>query len=370
MFRKTYAEIDLKAIEHNLGEIKKIIGSSVKILLPVKADAYGHGITEVSKFIQETGSADVLGVASIDEGIELRDSGITIPVLVLSLSLSCRDEIEAVIDYKLSQTIASEDEAETIESAAKNKNSSVNVHLKVDTGMGRIGSTPENSLDIIKKISSMKNIRLEGIFSHMPLSDDIDSPFNKAQIKIFSDIVNTAKKEINTEIISHIANSAAILNYKDSFFDMVRPGITVYGFPPAPDKKNNIDFIPAMTFKSSIIFTKRVLSGTPLSYSHTYKTSADSNIATVAAGYGDGYPRSLSNKSKVIINNKSYPVVGRICMDQFLVNLGNDSYPVGEEVILFGKKLVTAADVAQWANTIPYEITCSVSRRVPRIYIK
>ena len=370
MFRKTFAEIDLQAIHHNLGEIKKITGSSVKILLPVKADAYGHGITEVSKFIQETGSADVLGVASIDEGIELRNSGITIPVLVLGLSLNSREEIEAVINYKLSQTIASEEEAEAFESTAGNKNSSVNVHLKIDTGMGRIGSSPEQSIDIIKKISAMKNIKLEGIFSHMPLSDDINSPFNLFQIKKFSEIIDKAKKETGLEFISHLANSAAIINYKDSFFDMVRPGIAVYGYSNASDLKNKIEFIPAMTFKSSIIFKKRVTSGTPLSYGHTYKTAEDSNIATVSVGYGDGYPRSLSNKSKVIINNKKYPVVGRVCMDQILVNLGNDSYPVGEEVILFGRKIITADDVAQWANTIPYEITCSVSRRVPRVYLK
>ncbi len=370
MFRKTFAEIDLKAIKHNLGEIKKITGSNVRMLLPVKADAYGHGIIEVSRFIQETCSADVLGVASIDEGIELRNSGITIPVLVLGLSLYGREEIEAVIDYNLSQTIASEEEAAAIESTAGYKNSSVNVHLKIDTGMGRIGSSPGQSIDIIKKISSMKNINLEGIFSHMPLSDDINSTFNLLQIKKFSEIVNAAKNEMSTGFISHLANSAAIINYKDSFFDMVRPGIAVYGYSTVSDKKNKVEFIPAMTFKSSIIFKKRVPAETPLSYGHTYKTPEASNIATVPVGYGDGYPRSLSNKSKVIINNKTYPVVGRVCMDQILVNLGNDSYPVGQEVILFGKKIITAEDVALWANTIPYEITCSVSRRVPRIYFK
>lgn len=365
---KTKIEIDLKAIERNLLSIKKQIGAGKKILLAVKADGYGHGAVEVSSLVEQAGLADILGVSSPQEGIELREAGIKLPILVLGLVVPCKKAINAILEYELTQTIADVHLAQQISKEGKEKNKWVKVHLKVDTGMGRIGCKPENVLEIADNVSHLDNIELEGIFSHFPISDDPDSDFTRTQIRMFKDIIEELQKKNINIPLAHFANSSAILNYPDSVFNMTRPGIMAYGYRPSNNCKQNIKLFPSMSFKSCIVFCKRVIKGTPLSYGLTYKTDNDTNIATIPVGYGDGYSRFLSNKGKVIINNKIYPVVGTVCMDQILVDLGDDEYPIGEEVILFGKNDITVETVADWIATIPYEVTCSISKRVKRVY--
>lgn len=358
--------INLKAIGNNLWLIRKTTGDSVKILLPVKADAYGHGITQVSRYVEKHALADMLGVATLDEGIELRNAGIALPILVLGLIIPDNEHIAAIIRYSLSQTVADIESAELISEQASSSGKNVNIHLKVDTGMGRIGCEPEKAGLIAKKISEMKNIELEGIFSHLPSADN-NKDFTEKQILSFKNIVKEIEKTGISFRFRHIANSAGILNFPDKFFNMVRPGILSYGYPPV-EMEGSSGFESAMTFKSYIVYTKRVAKGTRISYGLTYELKNDSNIATVSAGYGDGYNRLLSNRGIVIINGKRYNVAGRVCMDQIMIDLGNDTYPVGTEVTLFGEDGITAATIAGWIGTIPYEVTCSISKRVQRIY--
>ncbi len=367
--KKTHIEIDLNAIRQNLIAIKEKVGNDKAVILAVKADGYGHGAVKVSRMAEENRLCDIFGVSSPQEGIELRDAGIKLPVLILGLVLPQRDVVDTVIDYDLTQTVADFYLAEEISNAARNKKKTAKLHLKIDTGMGRIGCTPDNALEIGKKISALENIKLEGIFTHFPVSDEARSEFTGKQIKAFQSIIEQFEKADIKIKYKHSANSGGILNYKESVFNTVRPGIIAYGYRPSKNCDNSIMLTPSMTFKSYIIFIKRVKKGTRLSYGLTFKTKSDSNIATVPVGYGDGYSRFLSSKGKVIINGKIYPVAGRVCMDQILIDLGNDEYRLGEDVILFGKERITAETVAEWIGSIPYEITCGISKRVQKVYL-
>ncbi len=367
LLKKTYLEIDLGAVKQNLETIKKRIGNK-SVLLAVKADGYGHGAVQVSRLAEADGLADMLGVSSPVEGIELREAGIKLPILNLGLVLPRREEIDAIIKYDISQTVADFALAEMISKSAK-KGRALKLHLKIDTGMGRIGCRPEEAFDIGQKIAKLPGVVLEGIFTHFPVSDDPDSDFTRNQIKGFKSIIDNFEKNGIDIKYKHMANSAAILNYKDSVFNMARPGIMAYGYRPSKNCNSSVKLIPSMTFKSCIIFIKRVKKDTPLSYGHTYRTKADTNIATLPVGYGDGYSRFLSNKGSVIIRGRMYPVAGRVCMDQILVDLGNDEYPIGEEVILFGRETITVETIAELIGTIPYEVTCGISKRVQRVYL-
>jgi len=279
------------------------------------------------------------------------------------------ESIEAVFNYSLSQTVADTALARAISSEAARRGMRANVHLKVDTGMGRIGCRAEDAVRIAKEISALDGVRLEGIFTHFPVSDDTSSPFTAEQVRIFSAIVNELQNLGIRIPLVHAANSAGILNFSESYFTMVRPGILAYGYMPSPDCRNSVDIIPSMTFTSCIMFTKRVAAGTALSYGLTHTAARETTIATIPVGYGDGYSRALSNKGQVIIRDRLYPVVGRVCMDQILIDLGDDDYPPGEKVVLFGTRTVTAETIAGLIGTIPYEVTCAISKRVPRLYV-
>jgi len=370
MYRRTVVEINLSAIRENISSLKKHLGGGVKILLPVKADAYGHGIIRVSQYVEKKGLADMLGVASLDEGIELREAGVSLPILVLGLILPEQEQIEVLLEKGLSQTVADTAIAEKISAAASAMDLQARLHLKIDTGMGRIGCRPEEAVDTARKIASLKNVLLEGIYSHFPDADSSDHEFTLEQIRVMSTIIHDLERDGLRTAFRHISNSAGIINYPDTTFNMVRPGIIAYGYLPSPELRPSFTIVPSMTMKSTVMFFKRVPSGTPLSYGRTYTAYCDQNIATVPAGYGDGYSRALSNRGKVIIAGKVYPVVGRVSMDQILVNLGDDVYPPGQEVILFGGDTITVDTVASWIGTIPYEVTCGISKRVPRIYIE
>ncbi|PKL39675.1 MAG: alanine racemase [Spirochaetae bacterium HGW-Spirochaetae-1] len=369
MFRKTFAEIDLRAIGNNIKVLKQKAGNDKKILLPVKADAYGHGIVEVSRYVEKNSLIDMLGVATLDEGIELRNAGIRLPILVLGLIIPNEESIQAILDYDLTQVVANILLPTKISHLARLKGKKARVHLKVDTGMGRIGCRPEDAAEIAVDVASLESIQLEGICTHFPVADEEDTAFTTRQIKTFANILIQVEKQGIHIPLRHSSNSAGIVYFQDETVNMIRPGIMSYGYFPAPGiDLNGVKLEPAMSLKSCIIFSKRVSKGVALSYGLTYTTPADSNIATIAIGYGDGYSRSLSNRAKVIIRGKTYPVVGRVTMDQLLINLGNDDYPLGEEVTLFGREIVTINTIADWTGTISYEVTCSISKRVPRLY--
>ncbi len=369
MLRKTFAEIDLDSFKRNLLALKKIAGEGVRILLPVKADAYGHGILEISRFAGKNRLVDMLGVSNLDEAVDIRNAGVDIPILLLGLILQEEDQVKILHEYDVSQTVADYSLASYISDSASETGKRVKVHLKVDTGMGRIGCAAPDAVETAKKIDQLDNVILEGIYSHFPVADEKRDEFTLGQVEIFKAITGEIEKSGIHIPLRHIANSAGAVKYGDPFFNMIRPGIMSYGALPGPGFSTQVELSPVMTLKSFIIFVKKVKKGTPLSYGLTYIAEKDSNIATVPIGYGDGYSRSLSNKGMVIINGRIYPVAGRVTMDQILVNLGDDLYPAGEEVILFGKERVTVNDIAVLAGTIPYEITCNISKRVPRIYI-
>lgn len=367
MLQITIAEVDLDAIKHNITLIKKKL-SDKKILFAVKANGYGHGAVAVSKAIEDEQLIDMLGVATPAEGIELRLAGIQLPILVLGLILPDEEVIASLIEYKLSQTVADTAVIDALARVAQQMNATIPLHLKIDTGMGRIGCKPAEAAELAGHITSRTSLVLEGIFTHLPVSDIPESDFTRQQIAKFKRIIRTIEESGITLPHTHIANSAAILNDDDPAGNMVRAGIMAYGYLPSPTCRRSMPIIPAMTLKSRIVFLKRVRKGTHLSYGHTFTTERDATIATIPVGYGDGYNRLLSNKGKVLIREKEYPVVGRVCMDQMLINLGDDHHHLGEEVILFGRETITAETIAEWIGTIPYEVTCSISRRIPRVY--
>jgi len=363
---RTYAEINLNSIENNLKEIKKIIGNKKKILLPVKADAYGHGIIEISKFVSNNKLVNMLGVASVDEALNLRENKIELPILLLGLVIPDEKTLKDAINNDIILTIADIETAKKISNISLELNKTTKIHLKIDTGMGRIGCDPSETLKIAQSLIFLKNITLDGIYTHLPIANRY---FTENQIKQFENIITKLNLNGIKPRYIHILNSAGILNYDSKLSNMVRPGIISYGY----STNNNStlkNFKPAMTLKSKIIFTKKVNKGTSLSYGHTYTTKKESNIATISIGYGDGYSRQLSNIGKVLIDNKQYPVVGRVSMDQILVDLQDDEFEIGKDVILFTDKEITASTIALWTNTIPYEITCNISKRVPRIFIQ
>jgi alanine racemase len=258
---------------------------------------------------------------------------------------------------------------EALVQASRRWNRPIRIHVKTDTGMGRLGLPPEETLKIAEYIATLPEISIQGLYTHFPVSDAVaDDGFTIDQIRRFGGLADKLSSSGIKVGLSHCANSGAIINHPESFMDMVRPGILCYGLYPSHDMEKILDLKPAMTLKTGITYVKRVKKGTGLSYGLTFRPGKDTTIATIPIGYADGYHRCLSNASRVLINGKAYPVVGRICMDQTLIDLGDDMYPLGHEVILFGKETITAETVASWSGTIPYEITCDMSRRVPRMY--
>jgi alanine racemase len=364
--RPTRVEIDLCAIKRNIGAIRARTGT--RIMMAIKADAYGHGAGVVGRFVQERNLVDMLGVSCIEEGVALREAGVSLPILIFGLITSSREDCDAVFSYHLMPTLADGSLVDVLAEAAGRWNRPITVHLKTDTGMGRLGLAPAETLKLASTVSSTPGLVIGGVYTHFPVSDVSDHPYTHGQIGKFSAFADELRAAGISPGLVHCANSGAILNHRESFMDMVRPGILCYGLYPSEEHDGSLKVSPAMTLKTAIMFTKRVKKGTSLSYGLTYQTTRDTYIATIPIGYADGFPRSLSNKARVTIGGKTYPVVGRVCMDQSLIDLGEDLYPNGQEVTIFGKEGITAVEVAAWGNTIPYEITCDMSRRVPRTY--
>jgi len=368
MFTRVFSEIDLKAIKFNIDQLRSLMPKGMKILIPVKADGYGHGSIRVSQYIEKKKLAHMLGVASLEEAVELRNAGVTMKILILGHILPKTKMYQTLIDYDLIQTVSDFDIAEKISNHCLKKKKTISLHLKVDTGMGRLGCTLDVAEETAYSISQLKGVTLDGIYTHLPVADEDYDNFTQTQQQNFEDLINNLNERNVSFSYTHCSNSAGAAYYDQKSFNMIRPGIMTYGYRPSYDLPSPIELKPAMTLKSYIIYTKKVKAQTPLSYGHTYTTEKDTVIATVAIGYGDGYNRLLSNRGKVLINNKLYPIAGRVCMDLLMVDLGDDWYEAGTEVTLFGKDLITVNEVAQWTDTIPYEVTCRIAQRVPRIY--
>jgi len=365
--RRSALIIDLDAIKYNLSEIKKKVKKDVKICAVVKADAYGYGAVRISEMIERFNLADYLAVAIVDEGIELREAGIKLPILILGLIMP--DEAPKAIKNNLTMTTCYQYQLDAINISAKSLNKIGKIHIKIDTGMGRIGCSPEETLDLVKHAISKKNLYLEGIFSHFSTSELRDKSFSMNQLDLFKKVITELEMHEIHIPIKHMANSGAVLDLLESYFDMVRPGSIIYGWYPSDETSESIKLKPVMNLRSEIIYIKRVKKDSSVSYGRTYITQKDTYIAILPIGYADGIFRLLSNDHEVMINGKLYPIAGRVCMDQTIVDLGDDYYPIGTEVEIFGSNSTSIANLAKKLNTIPNEIVTRM-KRVKRFYLE
>jgi alanine racemase len=365
-YRPTWAEVNLDNLEYNFWQVKRRLNNKTKILVTVKADAYGHGLIPVAKRLQSCG-VDFLGVASIDEGIKLREAGIREPILILGMIL--KKDVDPLFKYNLSTSVCDEELSRAINTRARSLRRKLNVHIKVDTGMGRIGVSHYDAYKLVRKIYAFKNINVEGIFTHFAFAD-MNREFTHYQIDIFDKLLNSLSKDGISIPLVHAANSMGVLHYKNSHFSMVRPGLIIYGL--YPKEGLGIRLKPVLSLKTKIVFIKKVPAGSGISYGHDYITKKSTTIITLPIGYGDGYPRNLSNRAPVLIKGKRFKMCGKICMDQIMVDVGNLSLRVGDEVVLIGyqgKSKITAEELAKLSGTIPYEIVCGLGSRIPRIQI-
>ena len=373
MDKRTWAEVDLDAIAHNIREIRKITNPNAQIMAVVKADAYGHGFLEVTKTLLENG-ADRLAVAVLQEGKQLRSRGVTVPILILGAS--GEETVEDLINFDITPSVFTYDFAKALSYEAERKEKVTKIHIKIDTGMSRIGflagDDNEEIANEIIKISKLPYIEVEGIFSHFAASDEYDTSYTHMQFERFMDVCNKLNEKGLDVPIKHICNSAGIMMYPEMHLDMVRPGVILYGMYPSDEvDKSRLDLKPAMTLKSTVTHIKDVPAGRGVSYGREYITEGTTKIATVPIGYADGYLRKLAKEGKMIVNGTLVPIVGRICMDQCMIDVTNvNNIDRGDEVIIFGKTGVTIDDLASWLETINYEVSCVIGKRIPRIYTR
>ena len=360
--REVRAEINLSAIRHNLTEIRRHIQAAAKLCVVVKANAYGHGAVEVSKIAVERG-ADFLAVATVDEALELRRAGFTLPILILGLIPQAA--AQTIVENKITAAVVDFALAEKISTAAVKLGTTAKVHLKIETGMGRIGIAPAAAVELAEKISKLPAVELEGIFTHFADADSPDRTFTLRQLEIFK----SAAEKIPAKI-RHIAESAAILEIPAAHLDMVRAGIITYGLYPAENFPHAIELQPAMKLVARVVFVKKIPAGTSIGYGREFIAARDSVIATLPLGYADGYIRAYKN-FHVEIRGKLAPIAGRVCMDQVMVDVTDiPGVEVGDEAILFGGDLISIDDAARHLHTINYEVTCLVSARVPRLFVE
>ncbi len=371
MLYQTHARIHLDNIRFNLEGIRQAVGSQRKILIAVKANAYGHGAVEVSRMAEKMG-VDWLGVATVPEGIQLRQAGIRLPVLKLNPTFP--EEMGAAVEHGLTLSVCERENIAALQAVCELQQCAAHVHLKVETGMGRIGVPMDEAPALAEYIESQcPNLVLEGVFTHLPVSDAADPAYTRGQIERFRTVVEGIQAAIGRRVeLVHCANSGAVLGHEPGWLDMVRPGIMIYGFYPDPGTPRTIPLKPGLSFKTRVSFLKKITAGTSVGYGRTWVASQDTWIATIPAGYADGFNRLFSNRGRVLIGGKSYPVVGRICMDQSMVDLGPETdVRVGDEVVLIGRSGSEEITCDEWArvlNTITYEVTCQINARVERVY--
>jgi len=380
----TWAEINLEAYAHNIRELRRITGPPARLMAVVKANGYGHGAVEVAREALRNG-ARYLGVARINEAIPLREAGLEAPILIFGYSPP--ELAPLLIDYELTQTVYSLTTASALSDQATRKGKKINVHLKVDSGMGRLGflldannDTPDdtagqNPVREIEAITRLPGLTVEGIFTHFATADSADKSYADLQLERFRDLLNRLQKEGLEPPVRHAANSGALITMPDSHLDMVRPGIATYGLNPSDEvDKRIVDLKPVMTLKSKIIHLKKVPPGFNVSYGITFQTKDRTTIATVPVGYADGYNRLLSSRGHMLVHGQRVPIVGRVCMDLTMLDVGGVAgVALEDEVVVFGEQgneAVTADEIASSLDTINYEIVSTITGRVPRVYLR
>jgi alanine racemase len=367
--RPTWVEIDLDRLVGNYRAVSDHLPPGVTVMAVVKADAYGHGAPRVASALQEAGSK-TFGVAITEEAVTLRNAGVSGAILVFGGCFPGQEE--TFVELGLTPTIYDMDAVRRLSEVAISRDQVVGYHLKLDTGMGRLGIGPDDVAGFVERAASYKGARLEGIFSHLSSADEDDLTYTKQQIRIYTEAVDGIEAAGHHHIVRHVANSAGTLLHSGSWFDMVRAGLSLYGIHPSRHR-GAVELSPVMSFKTRIAFVKTVPVGTALGYNRTFKTDRPSLIATLPVGYADGLARLTSNKGHVLVAGEQAPIVGNVSMDTTLVDVTEiPGVGPGEEVVLIGTQgdaRISAREAGRWASTIPYEVVCRISRRVPRLYL-
>lgn len=366
--RPTRIVVDLDALGHNLHAITRHVG--VPVMAIVKANAYGHGLVPVAQHLQALG-VHQLGVAFVEEGLALRRAGIHVPILVLGGILG--RQVTQLLQHDLEITVSSIDKLRKVEAAAERLGRKAVIHLKIDTGMERIGVHSYSCGPFIEAAVASAWCEVKGVYSHLACSDDPASPRTQEQLERFQQACAHFERIGAPMPIRHLANSGGVLHFPQTWLDMVRPGIMLYGVMPDPAAQRNVDIRPALSLLSQVVYFKVVKAAHAVSYGATWAPVQDTRVVTVPIGYGDGYPRALSSRGEVLIREQRHPIVGRLCMDQFMADLGPQGTAyVEDDVVLIGRQgeqCITVEDVARWSNTIGYEILTRFNDRIPREYI-
>jgi len=362
--RPTYLEVNLTQLRRNLEAIRARVAPA-KIMPILKANAYGHGLDGVASYIAH--HADYLGVAVVEEGIHLRQLGVDQPILVMGGILP--DQISSFTRFNLAMTVSSPDLLRAAEEFAKSTGQRITAHLKIDTGIERVGVREYEAEAFLEQSLACKHVEMEGIYSHYANADSSDLTHARLQLERFNEVLRFyEKRSMPPPPLRHMSNSGGILQIPESNFDLVRPGILFYGVYPTPEAARTVEVQPALVWRSQVCYTKVTLPGRPVSYGSIWQSDRPTHIVTVPCGYADGYFRCMSGRSRVLVGGKSYPQVGRVCMDQFMADAGDDDVALGEDVVLLGEG-ISAQEFADWADTTVYEILTSISARVPRVFV-
>ena len=363
------AIVNCAAFKRNLAAVRAYVGPDVRIMAVIKANGYGHGMLHLAKEADAVGIRD-FGVARVQEGIELRGAGFLQRILVFEAAQ--QSDMRRALEAGLALTVATPSMLEQVETAARSAETRATLHVKMDTGMGRLGLSPDHGMALAMAVARSRWATLEGIYSHFATSEDPDPAFAQDQLQRFLAALEHLQRDGITVPLRHMANSGAIIGMPDAYLDMVRPGIMLYGYPPRQGMDERHPVEPVLSLVSRVAFLKTVEAGVSISYGRRYFTTQRTTIATVPLGYGDGYSRLLTGKAHALIRGRRYPVVGTICMDQLMIDLGTDApVSVGDDVVLIGRsgsEQITAWDVAAQIGSIPYETTCTLTPRVPREY--
>lgn len=367
----TWVEVDLDRFRQNLAAIRAAVGPGRRILLVVKADAYGHGAVEIARHAVGAG-VTMLGVATLHEGIELRAAGVSIPIVVLSPSL--HSEVDEIIERRLTPCISTLAFARKLSDRCQAHQILCPYHVEVDTGMGRTGVAEDEAVAFIERVAGLANLKLEGVFTHFPQADSGDSEFTRGQVDRFREILRALSLRKIEVPLRHAANSAGILSLPDAALDMVRPGILAYGFYPTQAVPRSVEVKGIMTFKTRVVQIRDMPAGRAVSYAATYRTAHPTRMAVLPVGYGHGYPWQLSNRGSVLMRGTRVPIMGRVTMDLTMVDATDvPDVAVGDEVVLWGEQgaeRIDLAEVASWAGTIPHDLLCSMGKRVVRVFLE
>ena len=373
-YSRVYAKINLDAIAYNMEQMKQRVDGNTQIMAVIKTDGYGHGAVQVAQMIEKYPYIWGFAVATLDEAVILRTEGITKPILVLGCIFP--DQYMAMLDHDIRMNVYTEDMAKEISQMARREGKTAYMHIKLDTGMARLGfSTTMESVEAIERISHLSNIKMEGVFTHFAKADEADKTFTNKQIADFRYMLDRLEERKVSFEYEHCSNSAAIIEVEDARFNLVRAGISTYGLYPSDDvNKEAVHLKPALALKSHVAYVKEIDAGTPVSYGGTFVSDEKMVIATIPVGYGDGYPRSLSGKGYVLIRGKKAPILGRICMDQFMVDVTQiEGVSFGDKVTLIGRdgnESISVETLSEISGRFNYEFICDLGKRIPRVYVK